>query len=132
MRFVIGMTFIVASLGKIGEPGKFATIIYGYYLFPGWIINLTAILLPFVELYSGLALVTGIYPRSALLIINILLLVFIIAIAINLFRGHRFDCGCFSLAETTTFSSAVWLLLRDICLLACGGYLLFQLPCKEV
>lgn len=123
---MLGITFIVASAGKIGEPGKFATIIYGYYLFPGWIINLSAIILPFVELVAGVALIAGVYPRSALIIINGLLLVFILAIAINLVRGHQFDCGCFSVAASDTVESAVWLLVRDIGLLACGAYLWFK------
>ncbi len=126
LRLILGMTFIVASVGKIGEPGKFATIIYGYYLFPGWMINLSAIVLPFVELVAGVALVAGVYPRSALMILNVLLLAFIGAIAINLLRGHQFDCGCFSLASTDTAESAVWLLVRDLGLLVCGVYLWFK------
>ncbi len=131
LRLVLGITFVIAAVNKIGDPARFATIIYGYYLFPGWIINLAAIGVPFVELFSGMALVFGIAQRSAVIIINTLLVVFILAIAINLLRGHRFDCGCFSLAETTTFSAASWLLVRDMGLLVCGIYLLLQLPVKE-
>ncbi len=131
LRLVIGITFVVAAVSKIGDPGRFATIIYGYYLFPGWIINLAAIVVPFVELVSGMALVFGIVPRSAVIIINGLLVVFILAIAINLVRGHQFDCGCFSLAETTSFSAATWLLVRDMGLLVCGICLLLQLPLKK-
>ncbi|MBI9090353.1 MAG: DoxX family membrane protein [Desulfobacterium sp.] len=126
LRLMLGVTFIVAAVGKIGDPGKFATIIYGYYLFPGWMINLSAIVLPFVELVAGVALVAGVYPRSAVMILNVLLLAFIGAISINLLRGHQFDCGCFSLAATDTAESAVWLLVRDIGLLACGVYLWFK------
>lgn len=124
LRFVIGITFVAASIGKISDSGKFATVIYGYYLFPGWVINPSAIVLPFVELFSGIALIVGVVPRSALIIISIMLFVFIIAISINLLRGHQFDCGCFSLAETTTVSSAFWLLVRDIALFVCAIYLL--------
>ncbi len=126
LRLMLGVTFIVASVNKIGEPEKFATIIYGYYLFPGWLINLSAIVVPFVELVAGVALVAGVYPRSALVIINALLFVFIGAIAINLVRGHQFDCGCFSLAASDTVESAVWLLVRDLGLLFCGAYLWFK------
>jgi uncharacterized membrane protein YphA (DoxX/SURF4 family) len=123
---MLGVTFIVAAVNKIGDSGKFATIIYGYYLFPGWIINLSAIVLPFVELVAGVALVAGVYPRSALMIVNTLLFVFIGAIMINLVRGHQFDCGCFSLAASDTVESAVWLLVRDLGLLICGAYLWFK------
>ena len=126
LRLMLGVTFIVAAANKIGEPGKFATIIYGYYLFPGWIINLSAIVLPFVELVAGVALVAGVYPRSALMIVNTLLFIFIGAITINLVRGHQFDCGCFSLAASDALESAVWLLVRDLGLLTCGAYLWFK------
>lgn len=126
LRLMLGVTFIVAAVNKIGEPGKFATIIYGYYLFPGGIINLSAIVLPFVELVAGVALVAGVYPRSALMIVNTLLFIFIGAITINLVRGHQFDCGCFSLAASDTVESAVWLLVRDLGLLICGAYLWFK------
>lgn len=131
LRLLLGITFVIAAINKIGDPGRFATIIYGYYLFPGWIINLAAIVLPFVELFSGMALVVGVFPRSAVIIINTLLFVFILAIATNLLRGHQFDCGCFSLAETTSFSAASWLLVRDMGLFVCGIYLLLQLPLKK-
>ena len=93
-RWFLGIIFIYASYHKIIAPDHFAKIIYGYYLFPDFFINLIAIILPFLELFSGLALLLGIYPRSAALIINGMLLVFIIALSINLIRGQEFDCGC--------------------------------------
>jgi len=126
LRLVIGITFVAASIDKIGDPGRFATIIYGYSLFPGWIINPSAIVLPFVELFAGMALIVGVVPRSALMIISTLLFVFIVAITINLLRGHQFDCGCFSLAQTSRASSAFWLLVRDLVLFACA-ICLFQI-----
>ncbi|MBW1899182.1 MAG: DoxX family membrane protein [Deltaproteobacteria bacterium] len=122
-RLVLGITFIYASIHKIIYPGKFAQIIYGYGLFPGELINIAAILLPFLELFSGLFLVIGIYKDSAALIINIMLTVFIAAISINLIRGHEFDCGCFSVGITGYELSSVHLLLRDIIFLLMGVHL---------
>jgi len=113
-RWILGITFIYASFHKIIAPADFAKILYGYDLFPGVLINLIAIVLPFVELFSGLALILGIYPRSAALIVNGMLLSFIIALSINLVRGHEFDCGCFSSGQTGHTSSVELLLVRDI------------------
>jgi uncharacterized membrane protein YphA (DoxX/SURF4 family) len=113
-RWILGITFIYASFHKIIAPADFAKILYGYDLFPGVLINLIAIVLPFVELFSGLALILGIYPRSAALIVNGMLLGFIIALSINLVRGHEFDCGCFWPGQTGHTSSAELLLVRDI------------------
>jgi len=125
VRWFIGGLFVFASYHKILDPAHFAKIIYGYYLFPDVSINLMAIVLPYVELFTGMALILGIYPRSAALIINLMLLGFIIAIGINLIRGHQFDCGCFSFDEQGYGSSAGGLLLRDILYFVLGIHLLF-------
>jgi len=110
-RWILGMTFIYASYYKILSPADFAKMVYGYNLFPEVLINLIAIVLPFVELISGLSLLLGIYPRSAALIINGLLLAFIFILAINIIRGHEFDCGCFSTGKT---GSPKMMVARDI------------------
>ena len=119
-RWILGLTFIYASYHKILVPADFAKIVYGYDLFPNGAINLIAIVLPFIELIAGLALILGLYPRSAALIINGMLVAFIIVLSINLIRGHEFDCGCFSAKEAGYFSSAESTLVRDIIYLILG------------
>ncbi len=121
-RWFLGATFVYASYSKILAPAVFAKIIYGYDLFPAMLINLFAITLPFIELFAGLALIIGFYPRSAALIINALLLAFIISLSINIIRGHEFDCGCFAInaASQSTFSGP--LLIRDFIYFALGIY----------
>ncbi len=119
-RWILGTIFIYASFHKIVYPADFAKIIYGYGLFPGFSINLIAIILPFVELVSGLALILGIYPRSAVLIINGMLLAFIIVLSINIIRGHQFDCGCFSPRQTDYTTSAKAWVARDVIFLILG------------
>jgi uncharacterized membrane protein YphA (DoxX/SURF4 family) len=96
------------------SPADFAKVVYGYNLFPEVLINLIAIILPFVELISGLSLLLGIYPRSAALIINGLLLAFIF---INIMRGYEFDCGCFSTKKT---GSPKLMVARDVIYLIMG------------
>ena len=124
-RWFLGATFIYASYSKILAPAAFAKIIYGYDLFPAMLINLFAITLPFIELIAGLALIVGVYPRSAALIINAMLLAFIISLSINIIRGHEFDCGCFAInaASQSTFSGP--LIIRDFIYLALGIYVFF-------
>jgi hypothetical protein len=124
-RWLLGAVFVVACYHKIVQPAHFAKIIYGYYLFPDAAINLIAIILPYVELYAGMALILGIYPRSAALVINAMLFAFIVAISINLIRGHEFDCGCFSFGASGKAPSAVHLLIRDILCFLFGLQVLF-------
>lgn len=126
-RWLLGLTFIYASIHKIADPAAFAEIVYGYGLFPDQLINLIAISLPFVELLAGLALVFGPWRRSAALIIVGMLIAFISIISINLARGYEFDCGCFSESAEAVFliSGSPWVtLLRDIFLLVVGIFIL--------
>ena len=125
IRWLFGLTFVYASYYKIIEPAHFAKIIYGYYLFPELLINLIAIILPYMELLCGIALILGIYPRSTLLILQVMLFSFIVALSINWIRGHNFDCGCFSFGERGYDYSVLDLLVRDVIYFALGLQSLF-------
>ena len=122
IKLVLGVTFVYASYHKINEPAAFAKVLYGYDLFPQVSINILAIIIPFIELVAGFSLIFGLFPRSALVILNALLLGFILAIGFNLARGHEFDCGCFSFKDGNSTISAVNLLIRDILMFAAGIY----------
>ena len=113
-RWILGLIFIYASLHKILAPADFAKIVFGYGLFPEISINLIAIIIPFLELVTGFALIIGIYPRSAAITVNGLLLAFIVVLTINLIRGHEFNCGCFSVGQSGYSSSPTVTLIRDV------------------
>jgi len=119
-RWILGATFIYSSYSKILAPAEFAKIIYGYDLFPAALINLIAIIVPILELVVALALILGVYPRSAALVVNVLLAAFIISISINLLRGHEFNCGCFAFQNSGNQVSSSATLLRDFIFLALG------------
>lgn len=117
IRWILGLTFIAASIHKIVWPAEFAKILYGYDLFPQFSINLVAIVLPFVELVTGISLILNIYSKAATTLIGIMLTGFILAISINLARGHEFDCGCFSFGSENPLTGHKFILIRDIFLL---------------
>lgn len=119
LRWIVGLAFVVASLHKIAHPAAFAQIVYSYDLFPVFSINLITIVMPFIELTTGLALITGIYPRAAAAIINVLLIAFALIIIFNLLRGHDFDCGCFPSFITRLYAgSPLNMLVRNAILMA--------------
>jgi uncharacterized membrane protein YphA (DoxX/SURF4 family) len=95
-RVIVGLVFIYASLDKIAHPAEFARIVNNYRLLPHELINLAAILLPWIELGAGLLLLLGLFSRGSSLIISVMLVIFIAAISYNLARGLDFNCGCFS------------------------------------
>jgi uncharacterized membrane protein YphA (DoxX/SURF4 family) len=115
-RIALGISFIVASYDKILHPAEFAKIIHYYRLLPDFLINFWAIILPWIELSAGLLLVFGLYRGGALSIITFLLVIFMIAIGVNIIRGVNLQCGCFTVSENAkadawgTFIRDSWLL----------------------
>jgi len=122
-RWILGATFLFAAYHKIMAPESFAKAIYSYGLFPEISVNLIAIILPFLELFSGLALIFGVYYRAGVVILSGLLILFTVTLSINLIRGHQFDCGCFYTSGPSSVSDIVYLLIRDILYLVAGAYL---------
>jgi uncharacterized membrane protein YphA (DoxX/SURF4 family) len=95
VSIALGLFFIVASLPKLGDPPSFAHMIYNYRILPGVFVNLAALVMPWTEILSGMALVLGLWRRSAAALIGVMLVVFIVAISFNLARDNAIDCGCF-------------------------------------
>ena len=103
VQLALGAIFIIAALPKIADPPSFAHMIYNYRILPAGLINISSLVMPWVELLCGIALVLGVWRRPALAIVTILLVLFLAAISFNLLRGNAIDCGCFnvSLANRT-------------------------------
>lgn len=115
-RLILGVVFVYASLDKIAHPDDFAKIVYNYHFLPGQVINLFAIILPWVELLTGLALILGIFVESAALIIGTLLFVFVIGLVTAVLRNLDISCGCFSTKPSS--DRVVWdTVIRDLVLL---------------
>jgi uncharacterized membrane protein YphA (DoxX/SURF4 family) len=95
VQIVLGLLFVAAALPKVVDPPSFAHMIYNYRIVPASLVNIMALVMPWVELLAGTALILGLWRRSANALIAILLVIFIVAIAINLAKGNVIDCGCF-------------------------------------
>jgi len=118
----LGIVFVIAAIPKIVDPPGFAHMIYNYRLVPGGLVNAAALVMPWVELFAGLALILGAWRREAATLVGIMLLVFIVAIGVNLARGHAVDCGCFNVksagrSREELLSDMRWVLIRDVGLL---------------
>jgi len=118
VQIALGAIFVVAALPKITDPPSFAHMIYNYRILPAALINISALIMPWVELLCGLALILGVWTRPARIIVGLMLAVFMVAISWNLLRGNAIDCGCFDPSATgKTYEERIqdmWLvLLRD-------------------
>jgi len=113
-RFILGTIFIYAAVGKIGNPRAFAETVYNYQILPHLLVNLTAIILPWVEITLGFSLILGICLRGAVVLSNLLLLCFLGLIVFNMIRGLDIHCGCFSLGvQGTKHAPMGWYITRD-------------------
>ncbi len=112
-RVVVGAIFIYASYYKIIEPAVFAKGIWFYHMVPGNLINLLAVFLPWIELVCGVALIIGWQYRGTVILVNLMMIMFMIALGSAVYRGISIDCGCFQAAQASD-SSAMNSLLWDV------------------
>ena len=94
-RWFLAGVFLWAAVPKILDPWGFATDISNYQVLPQALVNLTAIVLPWVEAFTALALVSGFAADGAALLVTLQLLAFIMMLAQAWFRDLDIDCGCF-------------------------------------
>jgi uncharacterized membrane protein YphA (DoxX/SURF4 family) len=130
VQIVLGILFIAAALPKLLDPPSFAHMIYNYRILPGGIVNPLALVLPWLELLCGVALVLGIWDRTASALVGFLLLAFTAALTLNLLRGNAIDCGCFDVSAAgrsvaERLSDMRWDILRDTGLLLMVAQILF-------
>jgi uncharacterized membrane protein YphA (DoxX/SURF4 family) len=123
-RFILGGVFVYASFDKIMHPEVFAEAVYNYQILPDGLINLTAIVLPCLELVLGIFLLLNFWMPGTVVLSNLLLMVFIGALLFNMARGLNINCGCFSITDVES-SMNVLTVLRDTSFLAIAGYLLY-------
>ncbi len=98
-RIALGLIFLLYGLDKILHPDDFARAVANYRLLPEALVNLVAVILPWVECVCGLLLLAGQWVRSAALVSAFLLGVFMVAVSITLARGLDISCGCFNTNE---------------------------------
>ena len=95
LDFLVGGLFIYAGVMKAFDPVGFARDIDNYKLLPWPVAVALGLYLPWLEIFSGLALITRRLYRGALLILAGLMIVFIAASMIAKARGLDISCGCF-------------------------------------
>lgn len=121
-RLILGGVFVYASFDKILHPASFATAVHRYQILPDLLINLTAIVLPWLELIVGGFLILGLWMPGTVLMSNLLLMTFMGALLFNMARGLDISCGCFSTASESAMN--FWTVLRDVSFLIPAVYLL--------
>lgn len=120
-RWILGGVFIYASYDKILHPAAFSKIIYNYQIVPDVLINLTALVLPMLELIMGILFWIGFWMPGTVMLSNILLGSYMGALTFNLARGLNINCGCFSTSSGSSIN--VETILWDAAFFALSVYL---------
>jgi len=96
-RLIVGGIFIYAGYLKAVSPAEeFAYAIEGYKIVPAWLALWTALILPWLEIYLGLMLATGLFTRFCAAGASLLLLGFEALLAQAWLRHLPvLSCGCF-------------------------------------
>jgi uncharacterized membrane protein YphA (DoxX/SURF4 family) len=130
IRFLLGFLFLYSALDKILYPAKFAEVIYNYRLLPVELLNICAIVVPWIEITIGMTLLLGIWLTSSALLLSGLTVVFIGLLLSAIVRGLNIECGCFSLNSEGSLVS--WKrIFEDVLILIGGIYLVWHQVKKQ-
>jgi putative oxidoreductase len=122
LLLIFGGVFIYAGTMKAWRPMDFLEDVRSFALLPDPYAAILALFLPWVEIFGGIAVITGLGRKGGLLVLNASLVIFLAAILIAWSRGTDIRCGCFGGSGAAT-SNYVELIVRDVVLLVLGGYL---------
>ena len=116
LRLALGGVLFYAGFLKLREGYTFAEAIANFRLLPAQGNQLMAVVLPWLEVATGLLLVFGVWVRAAGLLAALLFVAFLGAIAAALWRGLDIECGCFGTGSAARVGlkalafDALWLL----------------------
>ena len=128
LRFVVGVIFIYSSLDKLFNPGDFAVAVKNYQILPLGLVNISAIIIPYVEFIAGTFLVFGLLKKGSSFTISALLVVFLIALIRAKLTGLDINCGCFSIDSNAPKSDISIRIFEDILMLI--GSLIIYFFCE--
>jgi putative oxidoreductase len=114
LRLYIGFVFLYACWHKLIHPGSFAIDVATYQILPLYLVNLMAVVLPWIELATGIMIVIGWRTRAASLLIAGMMAIFIMAIAIALHKGLDMACGCFASQSMEEDPISMMTIVRDL------------------
>ena len=94
IRLLLGAMWVWASLDKVQDPAQFSRDVANYHVMPFGLENLSAIVVPWLELLIGIGLIIGVMVDGAAIVSLSLMLLFIVLISQAILRGFNIECGC--------------------------------------
>lgn len=91
----LGIVFLLSVLPKLRSPFTFTRNVAEYRLLPNGVAHGLALVLIPLEAFLAIAFLTSWLTSVALPLAAAMLILFFIAVSINLKRGQQISCGCF-------------------------------------
>jgi len=116
-----GVIFLAAALPKIADLEAFSGSIHNFHMepvVPMVLTNVLAVMIPWIELVAGLALIANVKPRAGAVVYTALMVLFTVAVVAALARGLSFDCGCFGKSDAANLGMKK--LLENLGMVALG------------
>lgn len=123
LRLILAAVFLYAGITKSLDVNAFSQAIGRYDLMPEMANFIVAVVLPYLEIYTALLLLSGQWHQAASWLSVLMCSTFCLALLSAAVRGLSIDCGCFG-SSSGAWSSVGVALLRAIALLAFSLYLL--------
>lgn len=117
-RLILAGVFVSAALPKVQDPVAFASSVEGFRVIGPGLSNWVALILPWLELITGIGILLPWIRRSSGIIIATLLLLFITLHASAWIRGLEISCGCFGSETSSEPTSYLRLIVRNTLLFA--------------
>ncbi len=95
LRWLLAGVFLWAGLAKAAAPYEFLAALVSIPFFPFAYAAPTAIILPYLEIVTGFALLVPAARRAGALIAAALSLAFLTMYLLSAWHGMTIDCGCF-------------------------------------
>jgi uncharacterized membrane protein YphA (DoxX/SURF4 family) len=116
LRLGLGVLFLYTGWVKAADPTAFLLNIRSFQMLPDPWAAWLAMGLPWLEIFTGVALIAGVLLDGALLCSAGMFTVFLVALLYSWHRGLDVTCGCFGRQENATdYPMAI---LQDVVFLA--------------
>lgn len=120
IRVALGCLFLWSSLPKIFVPHNFLGDVYAYRLAGPVLGMIVAMILPWLELLTGICLLGNLFVSGALLTCIGMALMFLMAVSWALYQGLNISCGCFGSSASIPIGFGT--LVRIIAILIGSGF----------
>ncbi|MDB6122982.1 MAG: DoxX family protein [Pedosphaera sp.] len=141
LRWIFGLLLLWAAFSKLANLQDFYASLLAYQLpLPDMLLRCSAVVLPWLELFCGLLLLSGLWLRATLTWTLILFGIFLLATGQAWGRGLEISCGCFNMklfglggsALAKTFESVGFAFGRSVFLVVGALYLYSQYRLESV